>query len=437
MLLTAAAHADVNVRDFDQHVIGGDWSGAIQAAVDSVAATNGFSRGGTVFFPAGTYRVDHTIIVGNNPEHWGLRLLGYGATLVGSVTLDQQPLVDPEPEAAELGVPILVLKDPDSEEGAGYCIEGLRFTREAEQTGVAVSVPFSEVPKGTVFRSLKIHNQRVGIHINYGFQFSFVDCIVRGNHTGVVIQNQGNNVGIVNCIFRRNNYHGLVIGPDRGSWASDGHHISGSIFEANKGYGILLISSGQTVITGNYFEANGNAIGVLTPYDNTTIDTNFFWDSYGYGWQRNPYSDNAHIVLGRINRVQLRNNHYREVTAWVRRQEGATRWEYVPRQGTEVPVQEPGYVYEERPCGILIVGNLERSGSAFDALPIVHHDVTVTCTQVASDSGLHYYEYDGASNEFVEKSLLGGLSAGAGSLLRVSSSRSLSGPAATASLRRR
>jgi len=161
----------VNVADFKKQVSDGDWSRAIQAAIDYVSKDNGFQAGGTVFFPPGTYRVDRSIIVGNNPVHWGLRLLGYGATLVGSTTLDKQKLGKVEPEEKGVGVPILILKNPKAFEGAGYCIEGMRFARQGTRTGVAISVPFKDVPKCTTFRSLKIHNQNVGIHINMAWQF--------------------------------------------------------------------------------------------------------------------------------------------------------------------------------------------------------------------------------------------------------------------------
>jgi len=198
-----------------------------------------------------------------------------------------------------------------------------------------------------------------------------------------------------------------VIGPDRGSWGSNGQHISGSIFEANKGYGIWLRSSGQTKIAGNYFEANGNDIGVFTPYANTTIDTNFFWGKYGHKWHMNEYSDNAHVVLKGLERVQLRNNLYREVTAWVRRKEGTKRWEYVPRTGDEKPEQQTGYEYEERPCGILVVGKLESKGCVFDAVPVVHHNAKIIQKHVAADDGLSYFEYDEQTNQFIQKSLVG------------------------------
>ena len=404
----------VNVRDFEDRVRDGDWSRAIQAAIDSVNRDNGFHAGGTVFFPAGTYRVDQSIVIGNDPAHWGLRVLGYGATLVGSKKLDKQPLLDPEPEEKDKGVPIFVLKDPAETEGSGYCIEGLRLTRENERSGVGISVPWKEIPKSVTFRSLKIHNQKVGVHITHAWQFSFTDCLFRGNDTGMIIQSHGNNVGIVNCVFRRSHHHGLVIGPDRSSWASNGQHISGSIFEANKGYGILLLSSAQTVITGNYFEANGNSIGVMTPWQ-TTIDTNLFWGSYGYDWQMTPYSDSAHIVLANARSVQLRNNQYNETWAWFRRSKEPERWEYVStkevpkpirRKDADGPKRDADHEYRKRPCSVLIAGRLYGKGNVFDTLPVVHQDAEIQQKRVAADTGLDYYAYDEQARTFVEKNLI-------------------------------
>ena len=408
----------VNVKRFAHLVKDDDWSPAIQAAVDYVHQDHGFDAGGTVLFPAGTYGVGRTIVVGENSAHWGLRLLGYGATLTGTTELNKQELTDLAPEEKDKGAPIIVLRSPKGIEGAGYSIECLRLTRERKRgskvTGVGISIPWKEVPKGTTFRSLKIHGQQVGVHINFAWQCYFSDCIFRGNTVGMIIQNHGNNMGIVNCIFRRNHHHGLVIGRDRGQTASNAQHVSGSIFEANKGYGVLLLTSGQTMITGNYFEANGNDIGVMTPWE-TTIDTNFFWGSYGHGWRVNPYSNSAHIVVSGARSLKLRNNLYAGVAAWLRRKEGTTRWEYAPRAGGPSGVREhkprpakrePGYEYEERPSPILIVGSLWESGNVFDALPLVHHNAKIQQTRVAKDSGLLYYEYDEKVNEFRLRSLL-------------------------------
>lgn len=405
----------VDVRQFSESVVDGDWSRAIQAAVDSVSEANGFTGGATVFLPPGTYRIDQPITLGGDRGQWGLHLLGHGATLVGTEKLDQHPWADGEPEETKLGVPILVVRGVEGFEGSGFCIEGLQLSREARATGVGISFPKSDrVPKGTSLRNVRVFGQNVGIHINLCWQIYFSDCIFRGNDIGMIIQNHGNNIGLVNCIFRRNHHHGLVIGPDRGQTASNGQHISNCIFESNKGYGMLLLSSAQTVIAGNYFEANGNDIGVMTPWQ-TTIDTNLFWSSYGHGWRRNEFSDNAHIVVKGARRLRIRNNHYAAVNAWFRRKEDGGRWEYVPvppgpvgtrERALPTPEKETGFEYEERPVSILIAGHF-AGDHVFDALPAVHHEARIEATRIARDTGLDYYEYDPETNLFVMRSLLG------------------------------
>ena len=86
-----------------------------------------------------------------------------------------------------------------------------------------------------------------------------------------------------------------------------------TFFEANKGYGILNAGGLQVAIVGNYFEANGNSIGILALWG-TTVDTNHFQGSYGQGWNMNRVrgqvvSDKAHIIVA-SKKVQLRNNNY-------------------------------------------------------------------------------------------------------------------------------
>ncbi|MEA3399901.1 MAG: right-handed parallel beta-helix repeat-containing protein [Armatimonadota bacterium] len=409
---TPSQQVAVNVQDYAELAEEGDWSPAIQAAIDSFSSEE--SPGGTIVLPPGVYRVSSTIRLGTGPGQWGLHMVGYGATLLATAALDAQEWSDVEPEEAEHGPPIMVVQGPGGREGASFTIEGLTFDREQRHGGVGVSVPWSErVPKNTTFRSVRFLGQKVGVHINHSWQVFFAECLFRGNDVGMIIQNHGNNIGITNCTFRRNHHHGLVIGPDRGQWASNGQHISGSIFEANKGYGILLLDSAQTVIAGSYFEANGNHIGVRTPWQ-TTIDTNLFWGYYGHGWRRNDFSDNACIVVQGARRLRLRNNHYAAVSAWFRRPEDGQRWEYVPvpegpvgvkEHAPPEPEQQPGFEYAQRPVPILIAGRLDGD-FVFDALPEVHHEATTQTTRIAKDTWLAYYEYNPGTNRFEERSLL-------------------------------
>lgn len=328
----------VNVRDFASLAADGDWSPAVQAAVDHVTADHGYHRGATVYFPPGTYRIGKTIVVGRDPAHYGMRLSGYGAALVRTPALDEQPTRYEERKKAlaaakdtfsltalpgerdfdgetNVGTAILELWNPPDTEGASYVVEGLAVTGPPKKlSGVGIKIPAETVPKNVTFRDVKVHRQNVGIHVNACWQIRFESCIIRGNRIGIWGRNHFNSVSIVNTTVRRQHLHGLVIGPNAGSWGSSGIYIAGSIFEANKGYGIMNAAGVQVTITGNYFEANGNSIGILSPFGNTTVDTNHFWGFYGHGWKMNRrggqvVSDTAHLVIASKN-VQLRNNRY-------------------------------------------------------------------------------------------------------------------------------
>ena len=327
----------VNVKDFSHLAVDGDWSAAIQAAIDHVTAKHGYENGTTILFPPGMYRVNKTIRLGKDRAHYGTRLSGYGAVLLGTKTLDAQPLDYGErlkslTEAKDdfsvmalpgeldfdgktnVGVPILELWDPPAIEGANFVLEGLTFDREAGGQGVGIKVPAETVPKNITFRDVKVNGQNVGVHINHCYQIRFESCLIRGNQIGIWGRNHFNSVSIVNCEIRRQHRHGVVIGPNVNQWGSTGIHIAGNIFEEIKGYGILNAGGNGVTIIGNYFEMVGNSIGVLTPYWSTTIDTNAFMSFYGYGWNMNKHgdkvvSDQAHIILDSPD-VQLRNNKY-------------------------------------------------------------------------------------------------------------------------------
>ena len=342
--LSGKAVGSVNIKEFSTLVKADDWSGAIQAAIDHISVANGYKNGATIYFPPGIYRIDKPLILGKDRSHHGIHLSGYGAVLLGTKKLDEQPLNYNEREKAfkdaksnfnllalpgeldedgkNVGVAILELWNPPfvkgtsytMYEGASFVLEGLTFDREVRSMGVGVKIPAETVPKNVTFRDIKVHNQNVGIHINHSYQVRLESCIIRGNKIGLWGRNHFNSVSVINSTFRRNDHHGMVIGPNAGSWGSSAIHIAGNIFEANKGYGILNAGGNQVTVIGNYFEANGNDVGVLTPYGNTTIETNLFWSFFGHGWEINSINDTvvsnkAHIVVSSQN-VHIRSNKY-------------------------------------------------------------------------------------------------------------------------------
>lgn len=409
----------VSLADFAAAVEGEDWAPALQAAIDSFASDDPAQLGGTLTIPPGVYPIGRPVILGTDRGQWGLHITGYGATLLGTEALDAledaSVLDERQPEEVELGMPILSIRGMEGIEGGNFCIEGVTFDRRERGNGVGISLPMGHgVAKNTTFRSVKVMAQNVGVHINYQWQIFFAECMFRGNGRGMVIQNHGNNIGITNCTFRRNNLHGLVIGRDRGQWGSNAQHISGSVFESNKGYGLLLLTSAQTVVAGCYFEANGNHLGLMSPWE-TTIDTNLFWGYYGHGWRRNDFSDNACVVIQGAKRLQMRNNKYAAASAWFRRPADGERWEYVPvppgpggipERAPKEPEQEEGFVYERRSVAIMVAGTLDGD-FVLDALPDVHQDASIVTTDIARDTGLSCYHHDEATNRFEERSLLG------------------------------
>lgn len=381
---TAKLKQSINVHDYQDHVEGGDWSRAIQAAIDYVDERNGFTRGAVIYFPPGKYRVDQTIVVGKKPAHWGIQLLGHGAILIGSKTLDER---SQEAEWAEqdkklkgnkliafeddkgLGPAILEVHNPPEYEGAGITIEGLTFDREQARHGIGIKIALQH-PKVTTLRSVRVFNQDIGVHVNYAWQIYFNECLFRSNRVGVLGQNHFNAISFVNCTFRRNHHHGLQIGPNRGQWGSSAVNATGCIFESNKGYGLYNAGGVQVVVTGGYFEANGNSIGIETPFGHTTVDTCFFWGTYPAKWNIVPHAGKGHIVINGTRNVQLRNNRY------------------------------------GKGDGILITGQLDGSLNRFDTSPVVYEGVSLPDSlYVASDDGLTYYDYDPKAHSFQQKTL--------------------------------
>ncbi len=124
-----AGHIDV--RQFAHLVEAGDWSPAIQGALGSVSAEKGFTGGATVFLPPGVYRVDRPIVLSGDAGQWGLHLLGYGATLLGTEQLNAYPSSDVEPEERMAAN----LEDNARRQKAIECVAA---ARDAEMAGVAV-----------------------------------------------------------------------------------------------------------------------------------------------------------------------------------------------------------------------------------------------------------------------------------------------------------
>jgi hypothetical protein len=128
--------AVANVRDFGATGDGvTNDTVAIQAAIDSLAAT-----GGTVFFPTGEYRIARNI--GTN-DRWGVKVVNSNISLVGAGNSTKLRRFNTDISTYALAYPIVFVGIPDSNVAAAtenVTIEGIQFIGEDTQHSIGGSV---------------------------------------------------------------------------------------------------------------------------------------------------------------------------------------------------------------------------------------------------------------------------------------------------------
>jgi hypothetical protein len=138
----------VSVRDFGAAGDGvTDDTVAIQAAIDSLAAT-----GGTVFFPPGTYRIARN--VGTN-DRWGIKITASNITLQGSNAFLRR--FNTNISTYALAYPILFVGTPDSNVASAtqnVTVQGLTFVGENTRHSVLGSAIF-DFRTAIVFKNSK------------------------------------------------------------------------------------------------------------------------------------------------------------------------------------------------------------------------------------------------------------------------------------------
>jgi hypothetical protein len=128
--------AVVNVKDFG--AIGNGVANdtvAVQAAIDSLAAT-----GGTVFFPTGEYRIARNI--GTN-DRWGVKVVNNNITLAGAGNSSKLRRFNTDISTYALAYPIVFVGTPDSNVASAtqnVTIQDLQFIGENVQHAVGGSV---------------------------------------------------------------------------------------------------------------------------------------------------------------------------------------------------------------------------------------------------------------------------------------------------------
>ena len=144
-----------------------DASVDIQRAIDIIAEGGGTFNGGTVFIPAGRYRIDNTLVLKS-----GVRLLGSGLgteLFIGNLD-DADPMLRNENQAASAG--------PDVHTDVGMAIRDVLFTGTGKATRAAPMIDFQKV--GSVLLS---------------------ECIFVNHSYGTVWVFGSNNVDLNKCSF--------------------------------------------------------------------------------------------------------------------------------------------------------------------------------------------------------------------------------------------
>ncbi|NBW16333.1 MAG: hypothetical protein EBR82_50965 [Caulobacteraceae bacterium] len=301
MALTKASYsmikgAVVNVQDFGAT---GDGSTndtvAIQAAIDSLAAT-----GGTVFFPTGTYRIARNIGVN---DRWGVKVTNNNISLVGTGNGTKIRRFNTNISTYALAYPLVFVGVPDSNVAAAtenVTIEGIQFIGENVQHSVGGSVihDFRNAIEAKNTKNLIVQNNlftdidSAVIYYQKPIEFDYANSVsynTTKNYNTKFINNTC--IAVPHAIVSRNVIHAVV-------WS-----------------GVDFCD-----VSGNYFEWCDDCVageGTFTLPTQVETDT---WVSTigavkrcGRGWQfnnNNVYNSSEHAVYAAGIDVDICNNYF-------------------------------------------------------------------------------------------------------------------------------
>lgn len=256
----------LNVRDFGAKGDGiSDDSDAVLAAI---AKANQGSNG-TVFFPAGTYRIAITITRAK------INLQGVG----------QKTII----EAAYAGGSAITYKDfARSHYGPVYITDMEIRGKNKTADGLRVEeAAFSPICKRVIFRDCDYGYKRID-----GWWANFEDCSFLSNNYGSY-HNAGSYEGGVwldsynNCYFKGNTISGFTYDNSASYTPSMAVILEHCYIEGNKGFGVFLRQAGNMespfIIRSTWFEANGRV-------DSVTINGSHYKP-------RDLYADQSYVSL--------------------------------------------------------------------------------------------------------------------------------------------
>ena len=274
----------VNVLDYGADPTGStDSQPAIQAAIDSLSTTSSASAtgGGTVYIPAGKFKINSTLKIG-----YGITLLGNGAggypfigvnSQMSQIYVDfganvNQWAIDSATYMTAGGAAVAYNAWVDAGIDTAYnslhniAIKGL-VIRDANE-GLQTNIPWGAIrlvgcPNATI-ENISIIGFGIGVQLNTSFGTSISKITSMTNYYGLLCYNSNNNIYVQGQFDKMVSPARLTVPVGRiPSWMPDaaffatGYYINGAHYQNSKGV---------TIAADNTIGSNGAVVDVILQY---------------------------------------------------------------------------------------------------------------------------------------------------------------------------
>lgn len=261
----------VSVKDYGAMGDGvTDDRAAIQATIDAVMAQGG----GTLYFPAGTYKITGQLLIdlSANVTRFGGRIHILGAGMPSTCIKSTGAFT------------AIRFKGAPTIYEAYFNIEGLRLEGPALLNG-----SFGIVADGAVafcsFKDLCVEQFEIGIAATDMEQVGFYNCFIRFNQQGIVgnaasIATSANSWSFYNTLVASNTLFGVAVtNANAFNWNGGSVQYNGYIGAGASSWGVKLVEAGDgygTVgFTNMIFEGNGGVGDFVSVQDTYACQANF------------------------------------------------------------------------------------------------------------------------------------------------------------------
>ena len=286
----------VSVQDFGATGDGvTDDTAAIQAAINSFATTSSASAtgGGTVFFPAGKYRITSTLLIGYGVTLQGLGAGGYpfigSNAQISEIYADfgstvNQWVIDSATYMTSGGARIAYNAwanasiDTDYNSLHNVAIKGLYIVDA--NASLQTNVPWGAVRlvgcPNAIISDVSILGFGIGVQLNTSFGTTVTNITSLNNYYGLVAYNANNNITVQGQFDQIVSPAQLTVPTGRiPSWMPTSADFTGTSFYMNGSH--YQSSKGVTIAGTQAIGSNSSSINVITQYYQDSV---FLYNSY-------------------------------------------------------------------------------------------------------------------------------------------------------------